>query len=702
MALPQHLAEFERRVASRLADAVEEMRRSLHAKAESASSQLLSELESFRPEMPQRLLEETELRHLERPSREEARHELARELKSALAALDAATTQGEALDALLAAARGGGRAAVWITQPDALVAWGSTGFGSNGRDPLSGTRLAWNLSPALERLAQGRGTVRLGGGDAARLASELQVDSASAAAFVPLVLRDRLAAALYVDSNAGELELERLQLLAHATAQRLELQALSSRAYSPTLVLDEEAPAGSAGLPLWSSDDVAADAPAEPAAAPFPPSTTVAVPPHTAAQGFATAPPVLDEPADAAFAPVGTAYPEFELESSPEPAPVAIEPEPAPRAERAPETMYEPAAAFDVLPESPTDEEPSPVVDFGLPVLDAAPTERFVIAPESARTTPFEVPATTAEATAAEIAWELEETGSVTPDAPAPEPPPALARPIEEAATGQIPQFRSPEPPLPPLREIRVDSLIHESTAEFIAPPPRPATTLPPSFAATQAIRTGGIATHEFPLPSAEPAETTADLSDEATVLFRREPPAPLAARPTVAVPSEDATILIRREPAAPLAPSPTVAIPIAPPAPLAPIAAATPNASVDDEPTIAKSKTTEVAPPPDVQGPGWAFTAGRTQRSTGENALHEEARRLARLLISEIKLYNEEQVEEGRRNRDVYHRLKDDIDRSRQIYEERIHDSVRGATDYFQQELVRSLAGGDARALGI
>ena len=58
--------------------------------------------------------------------------------------------------------------------------------------------------------------------------------------------------------------------------------------------------------------------------------------------------------------------------------------------------------------------------------------------------------------------------------------------------------------------------------------------------------------------------------------------------------------------------------------------------------------------------------------------------------------------MEEGRHNRDIYHRLKDDIDRSRQIYEERVHESVRSTTDYFQQELIRSLAGGDPRALGI
>ena len=80
----------------------------------------------------------------------------------------------------------------------------------------------------------------------------------------------------------------------------------------------------------------------------------------------------------------------------------------------------------------------------------------------------------------------------------------------------------------------------------------------------------------------------------------------------------------------------------------------------------------------------------------------HEEARRLARLLVTEIKLYNEEQVEEGRRGNDIYARLREDIDRSRQIFNERVDDSVRQETDYFHEEMVRILAGGNAEALGL
>jgi hypothetical protein len=117
---------------------------------------------------------------------------------------------------------------------------------------------------------------------------------------------------------------------------------------------------------------------------------------------------------------------------------------------------------------------------------------------------------------------------------------------------------------------------------------------------------------------------------------------------------------------------------------------------------TQSRRSATEVVPPPDIEGPGLAFRPGAFERRTLGDPLHEEARRLARLLISEIKLYNEEQVEEGRRNKDLYHRLREDIDRSRQIYEERVHESVKATVDYFQQELIRSLAGGDPRALGI
>jgi hypothetical protein len=83
------------------------------------------------------------------------------------------------------------------------------------------------------------------------------------------------------------------------------------------------------------------------------------------------------------------------------------------------------------------------------------------------------------------------------------------------------------------------------------------------------------------------------------------------------------------------------------------------------------------------------------------EEKLHNDARRFARLLVSEIKLYNEQKVVEGRNNRDLYDRLKEDIDRSRQMYERRVSASVSTKFDYFYDELVNTLAEGDPAKLG-
>jgi hypothetical protein len=79
----------------------------------------------------------------------------------------------------------------------------------------------------------------------------------------------------------------------------------------------------------------------------------------------------------------------------------------------------------------------------------------------------------------------------------------------------------------------------------------------------------------------------------------------------------------------------------------------------------------------------------------------HDDAKRFARLVVSEIKLYNEAKVTEGRKTRDIYERLKEDIERGRQMYHDRVSQPVRDASDYFHDELVRILAGGDPTALG-
>jgi hypothetical protein len=73
----------------------------------------------------------------------------------------------------------------------------------------------------------------------------------------------------------------------------------------------------------------------------------------------------------------------------------------------------------------------------------------------------------------------------------------------------------------------------------------------------------------------------------------------------------------------------------------------------------------------------------------------------LARLVVSEIKLYNEKLVAEGLAAGDLYTRLKEPIDKSVLLFERRVPEAVRAEFDYMDHELVRQLAGGDASKLG-
>jgi hypothetical protein len=109
------------------------------------------------------------------------------------------------------------------------------------------------------------------------------------------------------------------------------------------------------------------------------------------------------------------------------------------------------------------------------------------------------------------------------------------------------------------------------------------------------------------------------------------------------------------------------------------------------------------VAEPPVVaaRAAGAAAGGGAAALSPEDADTHRKAQRFARLLVDEIKLYNQAKVAEGRRNKDLYDRLKEDIEKSRSTYKKRYGNTVAATTDYFQAELVRSLAEDDVSIMG-
>jgi hypothetical protein len=96
------------------------------------------------------------------------------------------------------------------------------------------------------------------------------------------------------------------------------------------------------------------------------------------------------------------------------------------------------------------------------------------------------------------------------------------------------------------------------------------------------------------------------------------------------------------------------------------------------------------------------ATRAAQAMRFAGSPSNDEgSAKRYARLLVSEIKLYHEAAVRVGRENRDLMNRLRPEIDRARKLYEERVPAAAGDRHNYFHQELVRTLADGNAELLG-
>jgi hypothetical protein len=112
--------------------------------------------------------------------------------------------------------------------------------------------------------------------------------------------------------------------------------------------------------------------------------------------------------------------------------------------------------------------------------------------------------------------------------------------------------------------------------------------------------------------------------------------------------------------------------------------------------PAQGTSPTASSAPQPGPSAP--------TQLSTMmqiTDGVAAAARRTARLLVAEIRLFHEPAVDEGRRDRNLLSRLAPEIEKARQAYNEQVPAAVRGHADFFHLELIRTLAGGDPSLLG-
>jgi hypothetical protein len=315
--------------------------------------------------------------------------------------------------------------------------------------------------------------------------------------------------------------------------------------------------------------------------------------------------------------------------------------------------VAEPVAA---APESAIEEPPTAKAAPAVPDLVWEPVEEPAEAPvrEEWETPEVLAPPAEEEFVIEEIPGAPDKSAAVTKEFPADEPAVDLEMPGLTAGAEEF-EIRLEEPPVAPavgdepaVEEIfKVESLGEE---EFVVDSAAPPAEIPAMF-------------------EQEPEEIVLEESPE----MGYSPAAGLPTAPAGAVTDEPEEIVLEERPLEELIleeSTPVSDFAVPPPAPPAPPAPATP-----------------------VSAQPWTTSEQEKQ--------YNDARRFARLLVSEIKLYNEDAVTEGRIERDLYRRLQKDIDRSREMFAKRVSRSLGLKIDYFHEELVRILAEGDPNKLG-
>ena len=235
---------------------------------------------------------------------------------------------------------------------------------------------------------------------------------------------------------------------------------------------------------------------------------------------------------------------------------------------------------------------------------------------------------------------------------------------------------------------------------------------VPPAPPAPAGGGHGDAVSHAMETPVVEPAAGHVDVELHHEVVVAEHP----SPQPEPPAPSTDVTLTLST-PFAEMAlnPPPTAAKAVEPPpsfsemvlepTPPAAEVAVEPHASFSEMVLEPPSQSAELdvepldAAPTVVVGAPASFD--ESQLSEADQKMHKDARRFAKLLVSEIELYNKGKVAEGRKNRDLYKWLKTDIDRSRQTFEKRFGKALSKQVDYFHDELVKVLAENDPTVLG-
>jgi predicted Zn finger-like uncharacterized protein len=289
----------------------------------------------------------------------------------------------------------------------------------------------------------------------------------------------------------------------------------------------------------------------------------------------------------------------------------------------------------------------STVIEIPAPVIELAPSDLELIPPPPA-----------GRASVADAPPNLVEIPTFEPPSARPRTEPAP--PPSPVSPAPAPIAPAPAPPQAPASTApgQVDSFEHFGQAPS-APPP-----VSEEFERFSPVLAGGgpLAPHPAHAPSSEQISSPAEPSN--APVFASAPSHVETGSPS---PGEPAGVTAAAEPALAAAAEPA-------------LAGAAPGA----------------AP---VSGPVVGAIAGGTPIPEGlspeEKTKHEKARRLARVLASDIAIYNREKKDQGAREGNLVAVLGYEIKKSWEVYKERVGAEFANSTPYFRDALNDMLAEG-------
>lgn len=120
---------------------------------------------------------------------------------------------------------------------------------------------------------------------------------------------------------------------------------------------------------------------------------------------------------------------------------------------------------------------------------------------------------------------------------------------------------------------------------------------------------------------------------------------------------------------------APSIEVPPVDPAVVETPAEPSPLSPVSEE---SPSEAVPVSPEPSV----------KKETPRGDLSSHDNAKRLARLIVSDIALYNQKRIEEGIKNGTVRELLKDELEEGQKLYTSRVPGDVNDGTNYYEEAI--------------